>query len=142
MPQWDLAAVVVAILAVALAMSPAASSFIWGLCRVLLRAMWPASARCERLGWDDIKEGVLHRCSSPKENCQHIGTYGTTTSWDVTIGSLFTTIPRGNFVKKPKQLHFSTKYARTDTETLKALLVMLNPPHAERQNPVDRLSGS
>lgn len=29
MPQWDLAAVVVAIIAIPLAMSPAASSFLW-----------------------------------------------------------------------------------------------------------------
>ena len=47
---------------------------------------------------------------------------------------MFSTIPRGSLVKKPKHFHFSTKYARTDTDTLKVLLVKLNPPHAERQN--------
>jgi hypothetical protein len=73
LPRWDLAAVVVAIIAVPLAMSPAASSFIRDIFFVLLRTMWPSSAQCERLGWDDTKEGVLHRRRSPKENCQHVG---------------------------------------------------------------------
>lgn len=57
LPRWDLAAVVVAIIAVPLAMSPAASSFIRDLCFVLLRTMWPSSAQYEQLGWDDIKKG-------------------------------------------------------------------------------------
>ena len=78
--------------------------------------------------------GFYHECSSPNESCQHIGAHGATTSWDVTIGSLFSTIPRGNFVKKPRQLDFNTTYIRTDAKTLKVLLVLLNPPHTERQN--------
>lgn len=64
----------------------------------------------------------------------HIGAPGTIRSWDVTIGSLFGRIRLGTFVKKPKQLEWNETYIRTDSKTLIALLVLLNPSQAERPN--------
>ena len=61
MPQWDLAAVMVAIVAIPLAISPAVSNLIRDIYLAFLRTLWPASTRCEQLGWDDIHEGVLPR---------------------------------------------------------------------------------
>jgi hypothetical protein len=126
MARWDLAAVVVAIIAIPAAMSPVALRFISKLFRALVAKMWPACGQCERLEWVDIPDGTLHQCSIPVQNCQHLGVLGRKRSWDISIGAIFTRIKRGNFVRKPAQLDLSTTYVRTDTKTLKALLVLTN----------------
>ena len=64
----------------------------------------------------------------PSKNCKHLGALGSKQSWDYTIGSFFTVIRRGNFVRKPAQLGLFTTYARTDKKTLRVLLSLLGHP--------------
>lgn len=124
-PRWDIAAVVVAIIAVPFAMSPAATTLLASLFHLLTRTLWLAKARCERLEWIDVPDGVLHECTIPNENCEHIRAATRKESWNSTIGTFYTRIRRGNFVKKPRQLELHTEYVRTDYKTLKAMALLL-----------------
>lgn len=124
-PRWDIAAVVVAMISVPLAMSPTASRLLASLFRIFIRTIWPAKARCERLEWIDIPEGLLHECTLPSEHCEHIKAVGRKRSWDNMIGAFFTLIRRGTFVKKPHQLDWYTDYVRTDYKSLKAMVLLL-----------------
>jgi hypothetical protein len=124
-PRWDIAAVVVAIIAVRLAMSPPATELLRSLFHQLILTIWPAKARCERLEWIDIPDGLLHECTVPVENCEHIKAANGKQTWNSTIGTFYTRIRRGNFVKKPQQLDWNTDYVRTDYKTLKAMVLLL-----------------
>jgi hypothetical protein len=127
-PRWDIAAVVVAVIAVPLAMSPAATLLLSSLFCTFIRTVWPAKARCERLEWIDIPDGLLHECTIPPEHCEHIKAVSKKGSWNDTIATFFTLIRRGTFVKKPQQLDWYTDYVRTDYKTLMAMVLLLTDP--------------
>ncbi len=129
-PRWDIAVVVVAIIAIPLAMSPMASHIIATIFAFIVRRIWPASSLCKRLEWVDIPHGPLHECTIPVDNCGRIQNSGDH-SWDAAISSVFTRIRHNAFVRKPRQLDWRIDYIRTDTVTLKAMLLFLGTPSAK-----------
>src|SRR5271156_141202 len=124
--DWGLATIVVALCAITLILSTVSLNFIASIISAVLSAAWPPLAKCERFEWLHIPDGPLHKCPFPPQFCNHLGpTPDGTRSWERAITNFFA-IRRGNFVRKPKQLSFSTTYIRTDTKTLKVFLSLLN----------------
>ncbi|KAF2193184.1 hypothetical protein K469DRAFT_715221 [Zopfia rhizophila CBS 207.26] len=128
MVQWDMAAVIVAMISVSLMLSPATLSILRAAHRLVLLCLRPTSGRCERLEWSDIPEGVLAECET---NCPRSGSWATPhdNCWNSSIGSTFpkawtSAARREKWVRKPKQLDPTKKYIRTDVRTLKAYLLM------------------
>jgi len=119
-----LATLIVALCAIAFTLSPVSINFAVGIFSTVLRATYPSLGTCERLEWQDVPDGPLHTCSLPR-SCNHIGTADITPSWERTIATFFR-MRRRNFVRKPKQLHLTTTYIRTDTKTLRVFLSLLN----------------
>lgn len=122
-----LATVVVACIAIVLTLSPTSLGFLARTFSTIVRAVWPGLGHCEALGWDSIPNGRLHECTVPSASCRHLGVLGSKRSWDHTIGSFFTVIKRGTFVRKPTQLSLFTTYIRTDKKTLRVFLSLLRP---------------
>jgi hypothetical protein len=119
--DWNLAQVLVAVFAIVATYSlTRGSSYIALAIRKLIR---PHEFHCERLEWSDIPEGLLHQCSIPKENCEHVvPAPKDTTEWEPIICTFFQWIKRGNFVSKPRLLDLNVRYVRTDQRVLKTLL--------------------
>src|SRR5256885_5487230 len=124
MVQWDMAAVIVAMIGVPLMLSPATLSMLRAAYRLVLQCLRPISGRCERLEWSDIPEGVLRVCGA---NCPRPGSWITPhdNCWNSSIGSTFprawsSAARREKWVRKPKQLDPTKKYIRTDVRTIKA----------------------
>lgn len=135
MVHWDIFAAVVAMAAVPLMLSPSA---IWLLRTVmepllhrLLALFWPASVRCERLQWEDIPDGQLcvHTPVTEWTSLCKVG-HRPVDCLNSTIGSVFSRAwvsvqRREKWVKKPVGLDLRTSYVRTDVQTLKAYLMLV-----------------
>ena len=119
--RWDMAAVIIAIIAAVLSTSPLAITFVSALFLNIIRFIFPSSAQCERLRWMDIPEGPLHECTL---NCPHA-------TGPNPISEFFFLIKHGTAVRKPKQLDWRASYICTDTTVLKALLLLLNQRHSD-----------
>jgi hypothetical protein len=120
-----LATIIVAIIAIALTLSPTSIGFISKTFSTILRAVWPSLGYCKALGWDNIPNGLLHECTVPQANCEHLGAPDSKQSWGSVVGGFFTFIKRDTVVRKPRQLDLHTTYIRTDKKTLRVLLSLL-----------------
>jgi hypothetical protein len=131
-PDWNLAQVllgVFAVVATGVAAAPTINflaATIKSLTLAVRRKLRPLEFRCERLEWIDIPDGILHECTVPKENCQHVVSplqEGEQNRVPI-ISAFFKWLKRGNFVPKPKDLDLSTRYIRTDPVVLKGVIFL------------------
>jgi hypothetical protein len=128
-PDWNLARVLLGVFAVVatIAATPPTINFLAAAIKSLVlrvrRILRPYEFVCERLEWIDIAEGMLHTCSIPRENCQHINPplQGKSQNQEPIVLAFFKWLKRGNFVQKPNDLDLGTRYIRTDPIVLKAL---------------------
>jgi hypothetical protein len=131
-PDWNLAQVLLGVFAVVATISaaPPTINFLRAVVKSIAltvhRKLRPYEFVCERLEWIDIPEGVLHECTVPKENCQHVVSplqEGEQNRVPI-IFAFFKWLKRGNFVKKPKDLDLGTRYIRKDPIVLKAVIFL------------------
>lgn len=130
--RWDIAAVVVAIAAIPLAMSPMAMHIVVVISTLMLRRIYSTAARRARLAWTDVPSGTLHECTIPIDSCME-STNDTRHSWNVVITRLFVHIRHVQYctvVQKPKEFSLGTNYVQTDTQNLKASFLFLRPLEA------------
>jgi hypothetical protein len=134
--RWDIAAVVVALMAMFLSVSPTAMLFLEKASRWLNCLIWPAQGRCRRFLWGDVQEGLLHLCDP--RGCSHVNVRSTrlhsaTGCWDQTLGQIFNRAwcfmnadsdVAKYTAKKPHQLALNEDYIQTDIQTLKAFLLL------------------
>jgi hypothetical protein len=134
--RWDIAAVVVALMAMFVSVSPTAISFLEITMRSLNSLIWPARGRCRRFVWDDVQVGLLHICDP--RGCSHVNDWATKlhsipSCWDQTLGQVFNRAwyfmnadsnSTKYVTKKPHQLALSEEYIQTDIQTLKAFLLL------------------
>ena len=67
MVDWSQAggvAAVISALYLPFVLSPTAAAALYSTGRALAQWVWPATALCERLLWDDIPDGLIHGCSA------------------------------------------------------------------------------
>ncbi|PVI00095.1 hypothetical protein DM02DRAFT_614600 [Periconia macrospinosa] len=114
--DWNLAAVVVAI--VALSLTPIGLVLFRKVVSILLSKLRPSLGLCEKLEWSDLVDGILHTCTLPEQNCAHHET--------ISIMEFFSWKKDRRLVKKPGQLYLTTSYLRTDTKTLRGFLSLLH----------------
>jgi hypothetical protein len=133
--HWDIAAVIIAILAIFVSASPAALALSHQCIRWFMCLIWPDKGRCRRIIWSQIPDGRLHQCHS---KCQHVNVqaatpHGYKNCWDDTLGQVFNRVwplinakptDRTYITKKPYQLPFGEEYIQTDVTTLKAFLIL------------------
>lgn len=131
--RWDVAAVIVALLAMFVSVSPTAMTILEQAFRHLNCLIWPVRGRCLRLLWNDILEGLLHQCDP--RNCPHTTDqpHNATSCWDDTLGRAFNRTwyfvnadsNIGKYLtKKPDQLPLQEEFMQTDIQTLKAFLLL------------------
>jgi hypothetical protein len=134
--RWDIAAVVVALMAMFVSVSPTAMSFLEIAIRRLNSLIWPARGHCRRFVWGDVQDGQLHLCNP--QGCSHVNGRATrlhsiTSCWDQTLGQVFNRAwyfmnadsnATKYVTKKPHQLALSEEYIQTDIQTLKAFLLL------------------
>lgn len=134
--RWDIAAVVVALMAMCVTVSPTVVSFLEKAFRGLNCLIWPAQGRCLRFVWSDVQDGLLHLCDP--RGCSHvkdrsIQVHNTKNCWDQTLGRIFnrtwyfinsdSNIAK-YITKKPPKLALNEEYIQTDVQTLKAILLL------------------
>jgi hypothetical protein len=122
MAQWDLAAVLLALMA--LALTDTGWKVISSIALHLGRCVWPDHARCDQLSWNDIPDGQLH---DPyiRDHAHN----RTQRLWGTTIGNVFNRARVSHFrhpilVKKPEQLDFRKRFLRTDIDTILAFIML------------------
>lgn len=133
--RWDIAAVIVALVAVFASVSPMAMPFLEKTFKRFCYLIWPARGRCRRFVWGDVQDGLLHFCDS--RGCSHAilttGLHDTMNCWDQTLGQVFSrswnvmntdAYGKKYTTKKPHQLALNDKYIQTDIQTLKAFLLL------------------
>jgi hypothetical protein len=123
--EWGLPALIVALCAIVLTVSPVSLHFFASLVRPVVVLLWPRSGRCESLDWHQVPDGPLHKCCDPARTCSHVGDIASPKTFESMLTGFFA-IKRGTYVRKPKQLRLDTQYYRTDTKTLKVFLALLN----------------
>jgi len=134
--RWDIAAVLVALMAMLVSASPTTISLLETTSRRLAYLIWPARGRCRRFLWGDVHDGLLHLCDP--RGCSHdrdgaSKLHNARTCWDQTLGQIFNrtwyfinadeNAPK-NMTKKPDQLPLHDEYIQTDIQTLKAFLLL------------------
>lgn len=128
--RWDIAAVMVALLAILL--SPAVYSAIHQSLRHIAMYIWPSKSRCIRLFWSDIPNGYIHICNA---TCQHVNQHGVETHepmncWESSLGRIFTQAwillrsDPSKTVSKPFDLDLLRDYVKIDGQTLRAFLLL------------------
>ena len=130
--HWDLAAVVIALIALPLAMSPVAVASLLYYPGQFARFLWPAKGRYERLEWSDVSLGVLHACDPMCRNCgccYASDPYVPMRCWEgrssrVLNRAWSSPARQGQYVRKPSELYTLRDYVRTDAETLKAFMIV------------------
>ena len=129
MVQWDLVAVIVALVAIPLMISPNALQALRSCFVLVYRNLYPVTAQCERLQWSDVPDGYIFNC--PNDCSGSSDLRQDADCLQSTLGSFFqrawvSPSRRNRTVPKPKQLSLDTHYVRSDTKLLKAYLLM-NP---------------
>ena len=134
MVAWDMFAALVALAAVPLMLSSSATWFFKAIIFRLARLIWPPSARCERLEWQDIPNGVLRDdLTGQPIFIEHESGDNCLSS---TIGLVFkhawiSAARRDQWVPKPKELDIRRKYVRVDIKTLQAYVLLVHVVGAE-----------
>ena len=131
-PHWDLAAVVIALIALPLAMSPIAVAFLQYHLGQVVRFLWPAKGRCGRLEWSDIPAGALHACdlACRDRGCCYISDpHLPVRCWEGSISRVLnrawdSPARQDQHVRKPSELYTLRDYVRTDAVTLKAFMIV------------------
>lgn len=130
--DWGMAAVIVAIAIIPLVISSTAADFIQFLLRRLRSLIWPETAQCESLLWEDMPfdDNGIHDCGVTPDACLHRSSRSThiiaLKCWNSTIAVMFNRAwnspgrrARRPF-KKPLQLDAKKTYLRTDAKTVLA----------------------
>jgi hypothetical protein len=134
--RWDVAAVLVALMAMLVSASPTTISLLEKTFRRLTYLIWPARGRCRRFLWGDVQDGLLHMCDP--RGCSHDRAkegrlHDTRICWDQTLGQVFSRAwyfmnadaNAAKYVtKKHYQLALTDDYIQTDIHTLKAFLLL------------------
>jgi hypothetical protein len=129
--RWDIAAVVVALMAMLVSASRASLKFFHHLIQRLFVLVLPAYGGCRRISWNDIPDGLLHQ---RHPQCQHVNGSSATTHkpnscWDDSIGKVLnstwssvnsnTTSP--GYIIKPYDLPLSRGYIQMDVQISQSL---------------------
>lgn len=135
--RWDIAAVIVALMAMLVTVSPSTVSLLEKALRRLEYLIWPARGRCRRFLWSGVQDGLLHLCDP--RGCSHTSDrtsrpHDVESCWDQTLGQVFNRAwyfinadsNAGKYVtKKPYELALNEEYIQTDIQTLKAFLLLI-----------------
>ena len=132
MVDWSQAggvAAVVSALYLPFVLSPTAATALYRAGRSLARWVWPASALCERLLWEDVPDGLIHDCSATANACSHSELHRSSKGcWEETLAKVFSrgwisSSRRNQMVPKPSELDLNQQYLCTDAKTILAFIV-------------------
>ncbi len=135
MVDWSNAggfAAVVSALYLPFILSPTASAYLYRAGRSVVKLIWPTSALCETLFWDDVPDGNLHECNNctGRTNTRlHLAHHDKGTEcWREMLANAFSRawiLPgrRQRLVPKPTTLELKQKYLCTDAKTVLAFIL-------------------
>ena len=141
--QWEVAAVigplvlsfVAMIVSSVVSASPAATAFFQRWTRRALSYVFPGRGRCQVLSWNDIPPERIHICHS---TCQHVNIqaiklHDHVNCFEYSVGKVFNQLflsgnngssDSHNTITKPHQLPWFQDFIQTDSQTLKAYLLL------------------
>lgn len=136
--RWDIFAALLAFASFPFIANPMTVDLVRRFYNFSVRLIWPESALCEVLEWQDVPQGVLHRCDKQACDCRSGGQVDhdepslTEDCFKETIGTVFASAwtaaaGREKRARKPAQLDIDRKYIRTDRSTLRAYALLCHP---------------